>query len=123
MKANNKSLRFQPSVCPKCGQLGFKVIESRTTDGLTRRRKACAKCGHRTTTYEVTQAFYRTATQNAQIVDKLRSALGGHTPAQGRHNSATCESCQYMTKGECSFGFPEAGGTFASECSTYILTR
>ncbi|HEU6447970.1 MAG TPA: transcriptional regulator NrdR [Verrucomicrobiae bacterium] len=40
--------------CPKCGCLEDKVIDSRSSrEGATiRRRRECAKCGHRFTTYE-----------------------------------------------------------------------
>ncbi len=123
MKANNTRSQFQPTQCPECGEQGFRVIESRFVEDTKRRRKACEKCGHRMTTYEVSQKFYKTANHNAQIVGKLRVALGTDASVGKRQKSATCDSCQYMTKGECLFGFPEAGGEFASECSTYILVR
>ncbi|HAV64343.1 MAG TPA: transcriptional regulator NrdR [Verrucomicrobiales bacterium] len=40
--------------CPKCGCLEDKVIDSRSSkEGATiRRRRECAQCGHRFTTYE-----------------------------------------------------------------------
>ena len=40
--------------CPKCGGLEDKVIDSRSSrEGATiRRRRECAQCGHRFTTYE-----------------------------------------------------------------------
>jgi transcriptional repressor NrdR len=40
--------------CPKCGDSDDKVIDSRASrEGATiRRRRECAKCGHRFTTYE-----------------------------------------------------------------------
>ena len=40
--------------CPKCGSQEDKVIDSRASrEGATiRRRRECAKCGHRFTTYE-----------------------------------------------------------------------
>jgi transcriptional repressor NrdR len=40
--------------CPKCGGQDDKVIDSRSSrEGATiRRRRECAKCGHRFTTYE-----------------------------------------------------------------------
>ena len=40
--------------CPYCGQLDNKVIDSRLNKDktITRRRRACASCGQRFTTYE-----------------------------------------------------------------------
>ena len=40
--------------CPKCAQSDDRVIDSRSIrhDEVIRRRRVCAKCGHRFTTYE-----------------------------------------------------------------------
>lgn len=40
--------------CPKCGQNGDKVLDSRTLreGAAIRRRRECVACGHRYTTYE-----------------------------------------------------------------------
>src|SRR6478609_5701913 len=40
--------------CPYCGDLDNRVIDSRLSQGgeVTRRRRECAKCTHRYTTYE-----------------------------------------------------------------------
>ncbi len=40
--------------CPKCAQSNDKVIDSRSirNGDVVRRRRVCAKCGHRFTTYE-----------------------------------------------------------------------
>lgn len=40
--------------CPKCGQSGDKVLDSRTAreGAAIRRRRECLGCGHRFTTYE-----------------------------------------------------------------------
>jgi transcriptional repressor NrdR len=43
--------------CPYCSHTGSKVLESRTTDsGDIRRRRECAACGERFTTYERAEA-------------------------------------------------------------------
>jgi transcriptional repressor NrdR len=40
--------------CPKCGQVGDKVVDSRASreGSVIRRRRQCLGCGHRFTTYE-----------------------------------------------------------------------
>jgi Predicted transcriptional regulator, consists of a Zn-ribbon and ATP-cone domains len=40
--------------CPRCKEIGTKVIDSRVIeDGFSiRRRRECSKCGYRFTTYE-----------------------------------------------------------------------
>lgn len=41
-------------VCPACGSMDSKVIDSRqTNENSIRRRRACVRCGHRQTTYEI----------------------------------------------------------------------
>ena len=39
--------------CPFCGYVDTKVIDSRPSEGKKRRRRECAQCGKRFTTYEV----------------------------------------------------------------------
>lgn len=38
--------------CPYCGSNNTKVVDTRETESLTRRRRECLKCGKRFTTYE-----------------------------------------------------------------------
>ena len=53
--------------CEKCGR-SAKVIDSRRVDmsQSRRRRIECQSCGHRSTRYEVSAAFYNQAIQNRQ---------------------------------------------------------
>lgn len=39
--------------CPECGCIDSKVIDSRPSENKVRRRRECAKCGFRFTTYEI----------------------------------------------------------------------
>ncbi len=39
--------------CPKCGEPGSTVVDSRNADAARRRRRECKKCGERFTTTEV----------------------------------------------------------------------
>lgn len=34
-----------------------------------------------------------------------------------------CHSCKFWESSQCSFGFPEAGGTFSKECTLYERQR
>ncbi len=109
--------------CPECKELSFVTIESRVTSDSRRRRKACHACGHRSTSYEVSQEFYKKAKNDADIVGRLRAALGGaEVPSvvPEARPEKSCVMCTYMTQGECSFGFPEAGDEFATECLHYL---
>ena len=41
--------------CPKCGGAKQRITDSRQTGNEVRRRRECRACGHRFTTYELTE--------------------------------------------------------------------
>ncbi|MBP6818290.1 MAG: hypothetical protein KBC46_03190 [Ferrovibrio sp.] len=43
--------------CPRCGDNDSRVLDSRGTMGSIRRRRACPRCGHRYTTFEIRNDF------------------------------------------------------------------
>ncbi|NCA82633.1 MAG: transcriptional repressor NrdR [Opitutae bacterium] len=68
--------------CPKCAQLDDKVIDSRSirNGDVIRRRRVCAQCGHRFTTYEeVVKAVLTVLKRDGRHEDfsrpKLRAAI------------------------------------------------
>lgn len=132
------------SQCPKCGNNG-RCIESRTrTDGARRRRIKCLACDHRWTQlvggppgYELPST--RRKLNADQIHAILASPLGygrlakeygvtqsvivrikkGITYREITNSlGPSCADCEHWS-GSCAFGFPEAGSTFAQECSLY----
>jgi hypothetical protein len=113
---------FNSSPCPSCQHDSFKVIESRIAfETVRRRRKSCSACGHRETTYEVSQAFFVEAQSNAELLLRLKRALTGKDfPSSVLESSETsCLDCTYFEHNRCSFEFPEAGGSFARECTMF----
>jgi hypothetical protein len=113
---------FNEQRCPLCGEFGFATEESRKTREATRRRRVCSSCDYRQTTYEVSQVWYREAQRNRDIVSKLEEVMGSRYPggtSKTRSFKFSCSMCTFMTDRGCSFGFPEAGGDFATECSQY----
>ena len=106
--------------CPHCGAKAVRIIESRKEGGFIRRRKKCGACDERFTTFELTQAQLdelRYLSGVARKLFKFMEEQGVGTPAV---SSKTCDICIHMGAfGECSMGFPEAGGNFAEECSLY----
>lgn len=113
--------------CPACKAAGIKIIESRETktDSIRRRRRACVKCGHKDTTYEVTESFFKTAKENKRLLAKIRDFLVCPEAPGPKENvnavEATCEQCGHMSSYGCAFDFPEAGGDFAQECSMFAF--
>lgn len=113
---------FNEQRCPECNEYGFATQESRKTREATRRRRVCSSCDYRQTTYEVSQVWYREAQKNRDIVSKLEEVMGLRSQGgadKTKSFKAFCSMCTFMTNRGCSFGFPEAGGDFATECSQY----
>lgn len=114
--------------CPSCNEIAVKIIESRGTrgDSIRRRRRECGECGYRDTTYEVTESFFKLAKENKNILGKIRKFVSGSDKPEPKEIvntlGATCERCSYMSSYGCAFDFPEAGGSFAEECSMYLLS-
>ena len=105
-----------PVNCSQCGASAVRVLERRPNRHAIRRRKQCTECGFRETTYEISQEQFK----ELQVVAKVRQALLG----TGRVEAAEpvgvqCSSCRHWAGVKCDFGFPEAGGAFAGECSMY----
>jgi hypothetical protein len=110
------------SECPFCKQQTCITIESRINkDNTRRRRKECTECKHRYTAYEVSEEFYKTALVNQRAVDNFIKSLNLNLTPQLTHDfiADTCDDCVYMRSSGCSFDFPDAGGTFAGECSMF----
>lgn len=114
------------SKCPSCGEMGLATRESRKTREATRRRRVCSICGFRHTTYEVSQVWYREAQRYREIVAKLEEVMGlefNGNLNKTKPSRASCLMCTFMTDRGCSFGFPEAGDEFATECSQYAPVK
>lgn len=111
---NTELNKFQR--CPYCKEKASHVIESRKTQHSRRRRKHCNACGRRETTHEVSEEFYKNAIKNLETLNRLRAALLGNEFVT---NQSVCDECVHWIEGECNFDFPEAGGTFANECSMF----
>jgi len=106
----------RPTNCSTCGAREVRVIETRANNQAIRRRKQCLACKHRETTYEISQAQYN----QLQTLDKLRAVLLG-TDTPPPTPKLSCFNCTHWSRGKCAMGFPEAGGSFATDCSCYSL--
>lgn len=123
---NRNSFPQAPSICPKCKQDTSITIESRITKSdVRRRRKECTSCSHRHTVYEVSEEFYKTAVENKNVIDRLIRSLNLSSVSGSTHESSTdtCDECVHMLPRGCGFDFPDAGGSFATECSMYERSR
>jgi hypothetical protein len=105
-----------PVNCSHCGTNAVRVLETRPNRDSIRRRKHCSNCGHRETTYEIGQVKYK----ELEVLARLRKTLAGIEPDPV---VLYCQDCQHWDSNTCDFGLPEAGGSFASDCSTYATTN
>lgn len=109
----------QRTPCSHCGAVALRIVESRPSKGVTiRRRKECEACGHRFTTREITDEQYQQFQESQRILAKVRQWLGGSPVMQSTH---VCDHCVHWSESGCGMGFPEAGGSFAEECATFVL--
>jgi hypothetical protein len=113
---------YDLSKCSKCKKQSCVTIESRLLkDKTRRRRKECTQCKERVTYYEVSENFYKLAVRNQQLVENIIKCLDLGSCTQSSHvvSVDVCDNCVHMRSGDCDFGFPDAGGSFASECSVF----
>lgn len=76
----------------------------------------------------MSQTRFRELIKAGETLEQIRSMVGGKGRGKGKTAAAapapvpviTCEThCKYWQHGLCDFDWPEAGGTFADECSNY----
>jgi hypothetical protein len=110
--------------CPACGELAFRVLETRPSKLATRRRKKCDSCGYRATTHEVSDDFFRQAKQNELLVQKFRGLLlkdellTDSLPLPVVMENK-CPECQYSTGTKCAFDLPEYDSGDSFDCNLY----
>jgi len=111
--------RVSRSCCPKCRSSEFFVYSSKVnTKNHRLRRWHCPDCGHRLTTYEITEAELKRYMRAELVVEAVSAALDSKL---GRRQSgaagASCLRCHHWTRaGTCDLDIPEAGDAFAREC-------
>jgi hypothetical protein len=114
--------QYDFSKCSNCGELTCVTIESRLQkDKTRRRRKECTHCKARFTYYEVSEEFYKLALRNQKLVENIITCLDLNFCTQSSHAVSVddCDNCVHMRSDRCYFDFPDAGGSFASECSMF----
>lgn len=106
--------------CPNCLAQQLFVREARTVGTYKRRRRVCRKCGHRETTYEISAEDFELIRHIYRQRDEKRKRRLEKLAAQRKANVKVCHDCKHWGASfTCDFEFPDAGGTFAEECSLY----
>lgn len=113
--------------CPECGYSAMRVIESRTTQHSTRRRKGCDHCGYRTTTHEVSDTFFKQAKDSIVLIDKIKTLFNIDNvidnKEQSSHKPIPCIKCDHNKTLRCAFDIPEYFTDDAYDCNYYINSK
>lgn len=108
--------------CEKCGR-SSKVIESERTKSNSRRRRfECMSCGHRSTRYEVSAAFYHQSIENERVFQQLKLYMDKKSGVVNTHTN-DCSTCEYTDGKKCSFDVPEFGTEEAEDCTYYAIKK
>ncbi|MBL0142611.1 MAG: hypothetical protein IPP91_11060 [Betaproteobacteria bacterium] len=67
--------------CVICSSEDHGVISTVEQDACIRRRRKCARCGHRWTTYELTEERARAVREHAEILTSIRALVAPETAA------------------------------------------
>jgi transcriptional regulator NrdR family protein len=62
-------------LCPKCGALENRVIDSRDKRIFVRRRRECRQCGERFSTVEIRQSEYESLQRKSKLLTLRRRIL------------------------------------------------
>jgi len=111
-----------PVNCSRCGSNSVRVLEKRPNRAAIRRRKHCSACGHRETTYEISQKQFKEWKTIEKLGMQLREVLLGKSEKSAvaaSDSGIQCPTCRHWSGKRCDFEFPEAGGRFAEECLMY----
>ena len=109
--------------CEKCGR-SSKVIESRRVDmsNSRRRRFECMSCGHRTTRYEVSAAFYNQSIENERVLQQLKLYIDKKSGVVNKH-IRDCNTCEYNDGKKCNLEVPEFDTEEATNCTYYAIKK
>ena len=132
--AATKEQEIQASIgdllCPSCGDLSFRVIETRLNSDGRRRRRACRACNYRETVFELPEATYRDFKQARNQLNRVLRSLGIATPQEhvlvdssfqpgAEEVEPLCYTCNYNTGTTCSLALAEFGTEASLDCLRY----
>ena len=72
-------------ICPKCKSDNLKIVDTRSDDASTRRRRLCLDCGVRFNTLEVIDYEYDNLKGKANLLAIMLKAVG-----DAAHNMEVC---------------------------------
>ena len=108
-----------PTTCYACGAFAVRVVDTRKENRYSRRRKKCTACGKRFTLYELSEEYFNELRDAKTRLDVIYKALSSGEETYEQKSNVSCDLCIHMTSRGCQLDFPEAGGSFAAECSSY----
>jgi len=104
----------------------MEIIEIRHTKDHVRRRKKCRSCGHRETTREVCDEWYKNASESIRIVSSIKKQLNStsliHTQKPSTFNSS-CTTCKHNQISFCDLDLPEYDSYEAEYCNYWVRNK
>ena len=79
-------------ICPKCKSKNVYIHDSRQIEDLTRRRRWCAECGYRFTTFEISYEELQRLKKNEEFLRETLMKARELCVAERKRNDET-ESC------------------------------
>jgi len=110
--------------CPNCLEQRSSVLEIRRSKIGLRRRMQCGHCGHRFSTFELTEKMYKEFAEALEFKKKALKLIGPLLDRHVEENSSSefdikCFGCLHYRKNICDYEFPEAGTEEADECNWF----
>jgi len=107
--------------CPQCGNRTFRATEIRNREPqvrqrvpATRIRRKCLTCKHAATSYEIDASQMK----HFEKLQKFEEAVLKYMKLDTLEGDA-CYDCIHWDSKGCTMQLPEAGGTFAQDCSLF----
>ena len=79
-------------------------------------------CGHRSTRYEVSAAFYNQSIENERVFQQLKLYMDEKSGVVNKHTN-DCGTCEYNDGKKCSFDMLEFETPEAKDCTYYAIKR
>ena len=110
--------------CDKCGMHAVQNTESKklTMSSTRRRCYVCTSCGHRSTRYEVSAAFYNQSIENERVLYQLKLYIDKKSGVINKHIK-DCNTCEYNDGNKCNLEVPEFATEEATNCTYYQIKK
>ena len=110
--------------CPNCLEQRSSVLEIRRSKIGLRRRLECGHCGHRFSTFELTEKTYKELIEAFEFKKKVIKVIGPFINEKVKSDVRSefdikCFTCLHYRNNICDYEFPEAGTEESEHCNWF----